>query len=305
MSHLHAVASQPSRRPALTTTDMALLGVVVAWGFAYVTFATGLREIPVGLFNLLRYLIAAPLFWLILHRSGEDWHLPRADWPRTIATGLIGVVGYSLVFSSAAKLTTAANASLLLALSPVWGVLLGWVSGRGAPSLRFALGSLTAFGGAAIVIAFGSGRLTFSLESLQGDLLALVASMIWAWYGVVAQPLMKAHSGVKIQTWINTIALAALLLYQTPAALTFNWSAVSATGWLSLVYVALMVTVFGHIVWYTAIARIGPARVLLVMYLIPAMAAACGALFLGQPFSLLQVLGAAIALCGVALVRRV
>lgn len=305
MSHLHLAASQPERRPALTATDLALLGVVGAWGFGYVTFATGLRELPVGLFNLLRYVIAAPLFWLILHRSGEEWRLPREDWPRTIATGLIGVVVYSLVFSSAAKHTTAANASLLLALSPIWGVLMGWVSGRGAPSLRFVLGSLFAFGGAAMVIAFGSGRLSFSLESLQGDLLALAASIIWAWYGVAAQPLLKVHSGVKVQAWINSVALAAFLLYQAPAALAFRWSAVSTTGWLSLFYVALMVTVFGHIVWYTAIARIGPARVLLVMYLIPVMAAACGALFLGQPFSVLQVLGAAIALGGVALVRRV
>ena len=305
MSHLQAAASQPERRPALTAIDLALLGVVVAWGFAYVAFATGLKEIPVALFNLLRYVIAAPLFWLILRRSGEDWRLPRADWPRTVATGLIGVAVYSLVFSSAAKYTTAANASLLLALSPIWGVLMGWASGRGAPSLRFGLGSLIAFSGAAMVIVFGSGRLSFSLQSLYGDLMALASSMIWAWYGVVAQPLLKAHSGVKVQTWIHTVALGALLLYQAPVALTFHWSAVSATGWLSLLYVALVATVFGHIVWYTAIARIGPARVMLVMYLIPAMAAACGAIFLGQPFSLLQVLGAAIALGGVALVRRV
>lgn len=304
MSHATAQAGQPEHRPALTATDLALLGVVAAWGFGYVAFATGLKEIPTGLFNLLRYVIATPLFWLILRRSGEDWRLPRVDWPRTIATGLVGVLLYSLVFSSAAKYTTAANASLLLALSPIWGVLMGWLGGKVAPSLRFLLGSLTAFAGAAIVIAFGTGRLDFSLASLQGDIMALAASLIWAWYGLAAQPLLKSHSGVKVQSWINAIALAGFLLYQGPAVLVFDWGGVSLKAWLSLLYVATMVTVFGHIVWYTAISRIGPHRVMLAMYLIPAMAAACGALFLGQPFSLVQILGAGVALGGVALVRR-
>lgn len=301
----HIPVTQSERRPALSATDLALLGVVFVWGFGYVAFAYGLREIPAGLFNLLRYVIAAPIFWVILRRSGEDWRLPRADWPRTMATGLIGVLVYSLVFSYAASHTTAANTSLLLALSPVWGVLIGWVGGKGAPSLRYLLGSLIAFGGAAVVIAFGSGRLGFSLTSLQGDLMGLLSSLIWAWYGVVAQPLLKAHSGVKVQAWINTVALVGFLVIQWPAALAFDWAAVSPGAWFGLLYVAAFVTVFGHIVWYSAIRRIGSARVMLAMYLVPAMAAGCGALFLGQPFSLLQILGAAIALGGVALLRRV
>ncbi len=305
MSRAPAVASRPERRPALSAMDLALLGVVAAWGFGYVAFAMGLREIPTGLFNLLRYVIATPLFWLILSRSGEDWRLPRRDWPRTIATGLIGVFVYSMVFSSAAKFTTAANTALLLALSPVWGVLMNWAGGRGAPDLRFALGSFTAFGGAAMVIAFGTGRLDFSLASLQGDLLALAASVLWAWYGIVALPLLKDHSGTKVQAWISLVAVAGFMAYQGPAALFFDWSAVSVSGWLGLVYVALIGTVFAHMVWYIAISRVGPARVMLVMYLIPALAAVSGALFLGQPFSWLQLAGAAITLAGVALVRRV
>lgn len=304
MSVQPASAERAAGRPALTPTDVALLGVVLVWGFGYVCFKLGQNEIPTALFNLIRYVIAAPLLWLVLLRSGEDWRLPRKDWPRTLATGLIGVLVYSLVFSTAAKLTSAANTSLLLALSPVWGVVMGWLGGRGAPSFRFALGSLVAFGGAAIVIGFGATKLSFDLTNWQGDLLAVAASVIWAWYGIVAQPLLKTHSGLKVQAWINTVALAGFLLYQTPAALAFNWGAVSLKAWLSVAFVALFVTVFAHIIWYTAIARVGPERTMLAMYLVPALAAVFGALLLGQPFGPIQILGAAVAIGGVVLVRR-
>jgi len=301
-----SIASAPERepRPALTATDIALGGVVLVWGFGYVTFKVGQLEIPTGLFNLLRYIIATPVFWLVLFRSGEDWRLPRKDWPRMVVTGLIGVFLYSMVFASAAKLSTAANTSLLLALSPVWGVLVQWAMGRGVPAPRFAVGSAVAFTGAAMVIGMGGTRLGFGVDTFLGDALALAGSFIWAWYGIVAQPLLRSHSGTKVQAWINLVALVAFLLYQGPASLRFDWAGVSATAWASLVYVAVMVTVFGHIVWYTAIARVGPNRPMLAMYLIPVLATAFGAVFLGQAFSLPQVAGAVVALGGVALVRR-
>lgn len=304
MSAQPAGTSRATGRPALTSTDMALLGVVLVWGFGYVAFKLGQNEIPTALFNLLRYIVAVPPLWLLLLRSGEDWRLPRRDWARTAATGLIGVFVYSLVFSNAAKMTAAANTSLLLALSPVWGVLMQWVSGKGAPTFRLAVGSLVAFGGAALVIGFGGTGLSLDLANWQGDLLSLAASVIWAWYGLVAQPLLKAHSGIKVQAWINLIALAGFLVWQAPAAVAFHWSAISLTAWLSLLYVALFVTFVAHIIWYSAIAKVGPHRVMLAMYLIPALAAACGTIFLHQPFTWMQVLGAAVALGGVALVRR-
>ncbi|HWI52778.1 MAG TPA: DMT family transporter [Symbiobacteriaceae bacterium] len=291
-------------RPALTPTDFALMGVVLVWGFGYVCFKVGQAEIPTPLFNLLRYAGVVPLLWFVLLRSGEDWRLPRSDWPRTIATGLVGVLVYGLVFSTAAKMTSAANTSLLLALSPVWGVLIQWVSGKGAPSFRFALGSLVAFSGAAIVIGFGATRLSFDPAHWQGDLLALAASVIWAWYGLVAQPLLKSHSGVKVQAWISLVALAGFLPWQAPVALSFNWSALSLQAWLSVAYIVVLNTFFAHIIWYSAIARVGPHRVMLAMYVVPAFAAGFGALLLGQAFGWIQILGAVVALSGVALVRR-
>ena len=175
---------------------------------------------------------------------------------------------------------------------------------RSAPSLRFAVGSLCAFTGAATVIIFGSGEISIGLDSLQGDLMGLGASVIWAWYGIAAQPLLKTHSGTKVQAWINLVALVGFAIYQAPVAASFDWGAVSLRAWLSLLYVAAIVTVFGHIVWYTAIARVGTERVMLAMYLIPIMAAGCGALFLQQPFALAQLMGGAVALAGVALIRR-
>lgn len=295
----------PNGRPRITSIDGALLGVVLVWGLTYVPFRLGQQELPTGLFNLIRYGVAVPIFWAFLLPSREGWQMPARDVPRTVAIGLLGVLLYSMLFAGAAKITNAANVALLLALSPIWGVLMGWAMGRRSkPTLPFAFGSLVAFGGAAMVIIAGAGELRFDLDSLTGDLMALAASLIWAWYGIMAQPLLRTHSGLKVQAWINAIGLLGFLLYQGPAALRFEWASVTWVGWSSAIAVSLGATVFSHLIWYTAIAKVGPDRVLLAMYLVPAVAAVTGALFLGQPFGPVQILGAGLALGGVALVRR-
>lgn len=299
-----AEAPAQNRRPAFSGIDLALFVVVVAWGVGYAAYRIGQREIPVGLFNFLRYVITTAVFWGILWRSPEDWRLPLRDLPRVAATGIIGVLVYSLVFSTAAMSTNAANLSLLIALSPIWTFLMSWALGHRRPTVGFALGSLVAFTGAAIVIVAGAAEIGFSLETLYGDLLGLTASVIWAWYGIVAGPLLKQHSGLKVQAWISLVALVGFVLLQGPAALRFDWTGVSTVAWICALYVALFVTVYSHLIWYVAIARVGPDRVTLALYLVPVFAAGAGAVFLDQPFGLVEVVGAAVALAGVALVRR-
>lgn len=299
-----SVRGQAGRRLALTPTDFALLAVVLVWGFGYVTFKVGQQDIPSGLFNLLRYGIGAPVLWVGLLASKQEWRMPRKDWARIVAVGLIGLVVYNMAFSIAATITAAANLSLLLALSPIWTVMIQWVMGNGAPGPKFLLGSLVAFAGAGLVIAFGGGGLEFSLQNLRGDMLGVVASILFAWYGIAAKPLLAEHSGIKVQAWINLVALVGILVYQGRTALAFDWSVVKPVAWWSAIYVATMVSVFSHIIWYNAIAKVGPDHVMLAMYLVPVIAAASGTLVLGQPFGVIQAVGALIALVGVALVRR-
>ncbi|HEY3363622.1 MAG TPA: DMT family transporter [Symbiobacteriaceae bacterium] len=297
-------AGRAERRRAFSSTDLLLLGVVLVWGFGYVTFKVGEAEIPVGLFNLIRFLIAVPILWTVLLLSNEDWRLARRHWVKVGIMGVIGMFIYSYIYAVAANITVAANLSLLMALSPIWTILIQWTMGRGRPGRNFLVGSLVAFAGAALVIAFGANRLEFTWQSFRGDFLGVIASVVFAWYGVAAQPLLKEYSGVKLQAWINLIALVGFLCYRGPAALDFSWSGVSLSAWLSVLFVGSMVGAFSHLVWYIGIARVGPDRVMLVMYLIPAFAALSGTIFLGQPLGVVQVTGALIALAGVALVRR-
>jgi drug/metabolite transporter (DMT)-like permease len=125
----------------LSAYDMHLLGVVLIWGFNYVTMKWALREVGVGPLTLVRYALAAPLMALAAWAMRERFRVERRDIPRFIWVGLVGITFYPLVFGAAVQYSTAANVALLLALSPVFTGLFEILAGRQRLTRRFALGA--------------------------------------------------------------------------------------------------------------------------------------------------------------------
>lgn len=289
--------------------DLALLGVVLVWGFNYVPLKVALRELDAGVFTLLRFLGATPFLFLLLARTRADWRLPRADWLRVAAVGLFGTTLYQTVFAVASHLTTATNVSLLMALSPVFTVLLEWTGG-GADGRRrttdavTAAGIAVALGGAALVIGGGSRSIAFSVATLKGDLVALLASFLWGAYPVVAGPLLARHSGLKVTAWTSLVGALGLLAVYGAGTAHVAWAQVSWSAWGGLLYSVVLTTVFALVVWYSSINHIGPTKVMAYMFLIPAAAIASGVAFLGERLTLGKAVGALLAIGGVYLIRR-
>lgn len=283
--------------------DLALVGVVLVWGLNYVFMKYGLRELDAGVFTLARFLGAAPFLFLILRRSREEWRLPRVDWGRTVAVGLVGTTLYQVVFAQGVGWTSPANASLLFTLSPAFTALLGWTTGQDRPRLRTGMGIAVAFAGAGLVIAGGSNRLSFSAQNLKGDLTMLAAAFLWALYAIVAGPLLKKHSGLKVTAWSALPGTLGLMAFYGAGALAVDWTALSPPTWGSLLYSVVAVTLFGLVMFYQAIPHLGPVKVMAYMYLVPVAAILSGVLFLGQGMTLWQGGGALLAAAGVYLVR--
>ena len=58
------------------------------------------------------------------------------------------------------------------------------------------------------------------------------------------------------------------------------------------------------VLWNDAVQRIGPSRTATYSNLIPVIALFTGVLFLGEPLSVGQVVGGALVICGLLVVRR-
>jgi drug/metabolite transporter (DMT)-like permease len=81
------------------------------------------------------------------------------------------------------------------------------------------------------------------------------------------------------------------------------WSTVSILTWLSIFYSAIFALGIAYTIWYAAVRQIGSARTSAYSNVIPVVAMATAVVFLGEPLTATQAIGAATVLVGVALTR--
>ena len=76
----------------------------------------------------------------------------------------------------------------------------------------------------------------------------------------------------------------------------------SAVGWFSVLYLALLSTVIGYFLFYNLVSRSQVSRLSVQLYLIPIISVVSGVLLLGETVTLFTIIGGAAMLLAVAVV---
>jgi O-acetylserine/cysteine efflux transporter len=275
---------------------LALLAIV--WGGSIPVTKLGLRDIPPLTLTALRYLVAAPFFlWLLRGR--------RLPPPRTRAAaaglGLLGIGVGQVSQTLGVRVTPASVATVVSALIPVFVVALAAVRLRQPVGGAQIAGLAAALAGVALV-AGGDPRALAAAHTvpLEGVGLLLLSSAAVALYYVLSVELIERHSVLTIAA-LSSIAGAAVL---APAAVWELGRAsmrVTATGIAAVLYLALLVTVAGLLVWFGALVRL-PARIpAALQYLQPIVGVLASAVLFGDRLDPWFWTGTTLVLAGIAL----
>jgi drug/metabolite transporter (DMT)-like permease len=224
---------------------------------------------------------------------------PR-DWRLVVLLALVGNTLFHTLMVLGVHHTSAAHAAVLVALSPVFAVLLARVL-LGEPLGVRRLGGIgIALVGVVAIVTRGRA----GTASWLGDLLSLGASLSWALYTVIGKPVLGRASPLAITTWATLLGALPLLVVGTPGLLAVGWSELSLGRWLLLVYLSAGTIALANLLWYWALARVATGRVVAFSYLIPVLALAIAVATGQEALGLSLVLGALAVLGGVALAQR-
>ena len=141
--------------------DLGLLGVPIVWGVNYAVIKAALREFQPMAFNGLRFALATVTIGLLLRHRGTSLRIPREGLWRLVLLGLLGNAVYQVLFIEGIARTTAANASLIMASSPMLVALLATALGRERLQARGWLGVVLAVAGLTLVLS-AQGRVGFT-----------------------------------------------------------------------------------------------------------------------------------------------
>jgi drug/metabolite transporter (DMT)-like permease len=288
-------------RAAGFAPELALLTVVMLWSSTYVMAKALFVVVSPIAFLFARFAIMVVVAFavlLVVQRSGGR-SVRREDWPRFAAAGLTGYALYQLAFAVGLNRTSPFSSSLLVATVPLFTVLILAILGEPTPLAGW-LGLGVALIGVAIFLL---DKRAAASGTLIGDLLSIGAAIVFALYGIVTRPLARRYPAATYTAWSVFAGAVPLLLIALPAAWRQDWSALSGGAWATIAYLAIFPVYFAYILWNFAIARRGAAAASSFSLLVPIVAGILSAVFFGEPFGPAKLLGAALVLAGLVIVR--
>jgi drug/metabolite transporter (DMT)-like permease len=283
---------------------LALLAVVLVWAGSF-SVIKELLDHGVGALDIaiVRYAIAAPGFALILWRKGGLPGLTRRDAARIGAAGLLIVLGYHLSLNLGERHTTSGVAALVVALAPGMTLVLASLLGLDRLRARQVVGLTVAFAGVAIVVVLGTGE-SLSLGSVRGPLIVLGAPLSFALYNVLVKPLLARHDLLALTAATSLVGTVGLLPL-VPGSTVDTLSGVSARDAALLLYLGVLATFLGYILWNVGLEGLGPTRAVSYTYAISPLAVVIGAVVLAEPLTAWLVVGAALVVGGIAAAQGV
>jgi len=281
---------------------VAVVATMVVWGLNFPFVKYVLDQIGVGAFLFIRF-AALPLLGLALlaivfrGRLARTWPR-REDLPRFILCALVGHTVHIAAVMSGMNLSTAFSSSLVLMSGPLFTLVI--LAALGAERLggRQIAGSLIACAGIALFLSdkFAGGR----AHAGYGDLLLIVAALCFSLYTVLAQPITKRYGPLIVLSYTLLFSAPPILLLNFGAFLRIDPAQLTPLVWLGMVWALVLSSFMGWMAWGWANAVRGVARCAPFNYLMPPIAGFSAWLTLGEGFTWLKVLGAAVTMAGVA-----
>ncbi len=293
-------------RPAATgrerrLAELGVLGAVAIWSANFVVVKAAIDVFGPLTFTSTRYVIASATLFLLVR-----WRLGAVRPPTRVALmlmglGVLGFGGYQVLWTLGLKQITAGDSALIIAVAPVLTVLLAGVMGMDRLSAPKLVGALTAFAGVAMVVAAGQ---EVSMSASLGALLTLGAAVLWAVYTIAATRMLRRVDPLQATAWAVFGGTMLLLPLGAAEVLTSPPPALTLAAVAGLVYSGALAAGTANVLVFNAIRLVGPSRVTVTQFLVPAGAVLLGAVFLSEPVGLAQILGGAVIVLGVWLTRR-
>jgi drug/metabolite transporter (DMT)-like permease len=291
--------------PGLSQTRAyaALLLIATLWGTFPATGKLAVADFPPVFLTAVRGVIASVFLVALLARSGvETTRGLAADSIRAFVTlGVSGLVLSTQLSSIGYAYTTAANAAILQAATPVL-VALGARAYLGE-RLRRRQQAGVALSALGVLVVVTDGRLwTLRIGDLRaGDFVTLVGLIAWTAYTIYGKRVIMTHSPELTTTAAYVAGTCVLVAEAALTAPLFPRPALgSVRAWSVVLYHALFGAI-AHIWWYRAVERVGASRAAVFMNVTPIVGVVLAASLLAEPVGVWEVVGTLLVLGGVAL----
>src|SRR2546425_7657651 len=279
-----------------------LLAANIVYATSYVVTRLVLDDVPPMTLALLRLVLGAAVL-VPLARRGATAPIPRGLTPGQGARVFwMGALGFAAAFALSPwgiARSSATNAALLIVVEPLTLVVLGPLLLGERLTPREAVGAALAVAGAVVVVVNGVPGVTLGvLPHWSGDLLLLLSGVAYASYSLLGRTVLTDANATAVTA--RSIVWGAVVMAPLAA---LEWAAgarpqVTPSAVAGTLYLALVITAGGYLMWNWGLARVEAARAAPFLTVQPVIGALLGALVLGEPVTRFTAIGGVLIVLG-------
>ena len=299
-SSVQAVSDGNGKKTIEHSTGTILSVLFIQQLLGAISFAItkyGLAIIEPFTFAFYRFVIAAGLLLLITRMRKYDKPIAKNDYWKIIGLGAIIIPFNQLTYLYGQSLTGAGHGALLFATTPIWIFILATIYLKEKLIPRRIIGIVVAVAGVAIIM-FG-GAVKIGKEYLMGDLIIWFSVLAWATYTVLGKPLVRKYGAFRVTAYALSSGTVLYLPFGIYQATKLDYSATTIGAWLSVLYMAIAVSIVAYVMWYWVLKHIEATRMAVFHNIQPVIASAMAYVWLGEPLGVAFIVGGLIVLAGV------
>jgi drug/metabolite transporter (DMT)-like permease len=307
-------------KSSLTHRTRSIVGLTLAvffWGASFVATKLALREITPAMIVFVRFAIGILLLVSVAAWRRDRIAFQRKELPALALLAFLGITFHQWLQANGLKSASATVTSWIVATTPVFVALLGWLAlGEGASRLRV-IGILLAGIGALIVVSKGDlNSLFVGRIGTAGDVLITISAINWAVFTVGSKRWLERQDSPggerslddgRPLRMIISIMIVGWLIGLPWFILDGGWEGLvelSLAGWGALIFLGVASSGLAYLFWYDALDKVDATQAGAFLYLEPLVTMTLAGPLLGEIVHGATIVGGACILAGLWLVNR-
>lgn len=283
----------------LNVGHVAAFITILIWGTTFTSTKILLQAFEPIEILFIRFVIGYFTLWCVCpHRLAitakkQEWYFAAA--------GLCGVTLYYLFENIALTYTLASNVGVIISIAPFFTVIFSCLLLHDKrPTARFFFGFLIALAGI-MLISYGSG--TALRLNPFGDILAIIAAVIWAAYSTITKKI-SAFGYNTIQTTRRTFFYGLIFMIPAMFFMDFHVDLLEFLNFnviLNFFFLGFGASALCFVTWNLAIKILGSVKTSVYIYMVPVITTVTSSLVLHEQLTSVMLFGIILTLSGLFL----
>jgi drug/metabolite transporter (DMT)-like permease len=276
---------------------------IVFWAFAFPFIKIGLEELsPINLTIMRLFTVCIIFLLLIVIIPRKFSPLQKKDIIPLFLLGFLGLVIYHLGLNYGEIYISASAASLIIATIPIFTVIFAVVFLKEKITKKIAIGIPLSLTGVVIISLTGTSTSPFEITYISAAAAVLISALMGAGYTIMGKKLLQRYSALSLTVYAFLFGSLGLLPLLSPS-LIVEATSLTLRGWGAVLFLAILPTVVGYVLWYVALEIKSASEISVFLYFIPVLSTIISYFLFQESITWLFVLGGSLVIGGLIIVN--